>query len=144
MNPKFVVDTTKQNQVRGVWAFLQKINKDPPISGKTLDSLLLTVKSDVDKIQARGGKVLFIRSPSSGPFLAGENMAYPRAQYWDTLLAVTGCPGIHFADYPAIAHFQCPEFSHLKPSNGMIYTENIIDILQKDKGWKFPNKSAAN
>ncbi len=144
MTEKFVADTNLQNQVKGVWAFLQKINKEPPTSGTKLDSILNSVKTDVDKIKARGGQVLFIRTPSSGPFLMGEKMGYPREKYWDRVLAVTGCPGVHFADYPIIANFVCPEFSHLKPSDAIIYTTTLVDILQKEKGWVFPNKPSTN
>lgn len=141
MTDRFVADTNLQNQVKGVWAFIRKITKGPPLSGAPLDSLLNTVKSDVDKINARGGKVIFVRSPSSGPFLMGEKMGYPRPQYWEKILSVTNSQGIHFEDYPAIAHFECPEFSHLKPSDAVIYTTNLIDILEKEKGWVFPNKA---
>ena len=144
MTDRFVADTNLQNQVKGVWAFIQKISKDPPASGPKLDSILNTVKADVDKIKARGGQVLFIRTPSSGPFLMGEKMGYPRTQYWDRILSVTGCPGIHFEDYPPIANFVCPEFSHLKPSDAVIYTTNLVDILQKEKGWVFPHKPSTN
>lgn len=144
MTTKFVADTNLQNQVKGVWDFLRKISKEPPASGPKLDSILNTVKNDVDKIQARGGKVLFIRTPSSGPFLMGEKMGYPREKYWDRVLSVTGCPGVHFADYPAIANFICPEFSHLKPADAIIYTTNLVDILQKEKGWAFAHKPSTN
>ncbi len=137
MTEKFVADTTLQNKVKDIWDFFRKITLDPPLSGQKLDSLLNTVKIDVDKIKARGGQVLFIRTPSSGPFLMGETMGYPRPKYWDRLLSVTNCQGIHFQDYPAIAHFQCPEFSHLKPADAIIYTKTLIDILQKEKGWIF-------
>jgi hypothetical protein len=140
MTDKFVADTNLQNQVKGVWGFIMKISKEPPASGTKLDSILNTVKTDVDKIRSRGGQVLFIRTPSSGPFLMGEKMGYPRAKYWDRILTTTNCPGIYFEDYPAIAHFQCPEFSHLKPSDAVIFTTNIVDILQKEKGWVFPHK----
>ena len=126
------------------WAFLQKMNKTPPASGAKLDSILNSVKTNVDKIKARGGQVLFIRTPSSGPFLMGEKMGYPREKYWDRILSTTNCSGVHFADYPAIDHFVCPEFSHLKPSDAIIYTTNLVDILQKEKGWKFPHKPSAN
>ena len=144
MTDRFVGDTNLQNQVKGVWAFIRKISKEPPATGSKLDSILNVVKTDVDKIKARGGQVLFIRTPSSGPFLMGEKMGYPRAQYWEQILAVTRCPGIHFEDYPAIAHFECPEFSHLKPTDAVIYTTNIVDIMQKEKGWVFPHKPSTN
>ena len=71
-------------------------------------------------------------------------MGYPRDKYWDRLLAATGCAGIHFEDYPATANFVCPEFSHLKPSDAVIYTTNLVDIIQKEKGWVFPYKPSTN
>jgi len=138
MTERFLADTNQQNQVKGIWDFFRRMSTEPPASGAKLDSILNVVKACVDKIKARGGDVLFVRTPSSGPFLMGEKMGYPREKYWDRILAVTGCPGIHFADYPAIDHFQCPEFSHLSQPDALVFTKNFIRILQDEKGWKFP------
>jgi hypothetical protein len=142
MTDRFLSDTNIQNKVKGLWDFYRKNTFEPPASGAKLDSILATVKSDVDKIKARGGQIIFVRSPSSGPFLMGEKMGYPRERYWEKILAVTGCPGIYFEDYPAIAHFVCPEFSHLKPSDAIIYTKNLVQILEQ-KGWRFPHKQTS-
>ena len=138
MTERFLADTNQQNQVKGIWDFFRRMSTEPPASGAKLDSILNVVKICVDKIKGRGGDVLFVRTPSSGPFLMGEKMGYPREKYWDRILAVTGCPGIHFADYPAIDHFQCPEFSHLSQPDALVFTKNFIRILQDEKGWKFP------
>jgi hypothetical protein len=135
MNAEFVADTNQQNQVKGIWGLL-KNDPTPPLSGKPLDSVMLSVKKDVDKIKARGGEVIFLRTPSSGFFYMAEQHGYPRAAYWDKLLTVTGCKGIYFGDYPVLAQLTCPEFSHLKPQDAVIYTKNIVDILQKEKRWK--------
>lgn len=137
MTADFVADTNQQNIVRGVWKFLGEISKEPPASGGKLDSIFNNVKADVDKIKARGGQVIFVRTPSSGPFLMGEKMGYPREKYWDQLLKTVGCAGIHFADYPAIDHFQCPEFSHLSMPDAVIFTKEFIRILNQEKGWSF-------
>ena len=138
MTDKFAADTNQQNQVKGIWEFAGKMRKDPPVSGGKLDSIITSVKKSVDKITARGGQVIFVRTPSSGAFLNREKMGYPREKYWDRLLAETHCIGIHFADYPAIDHFECPELSHLKQSDARIFTENFIRILHEEKGWNFP------
>lgn len=140
MTDRFVADTNLQNKVKGIWGSFAKLASTMPrLAPAQEDSIITTVKNDVDKIRARGGQVIFVRTPSSGPYLMGERMAFPREKYWDKLLAVTNCPGIHFEDYPAIAHFQCPEFSHLKPSDAIVWTKNLVAILE-EKGWKFPNK----
>jgi hypothetical protein len=69
-------------------------------------------------------------------------MGFPRTAYWDKLLAVTQCPGIHFKDYPAIANFICPEFSHLTPNDAVIFTKHFVNFLQ-EKGWRFSDKQLA-
>ncbi len=138
MTEKFLSDTNQQNQVRGIWDFFRKASKEPPASGTKLDSIFSVVKIHVDKIKSRGGQILFVRTPSSGPYLIGENKGFPRNLYWDKLLEYTNSSGIHFADYTAIDHFECPEFSHLSQPDAITFTENFIKILMEDKGWTFP------
>ena len=142
MTDKLASDTTLQNIVKNIWAFCGRANKQPPVSGAALDSILNIAKTAVDKIKARGGQVLFIRTPSSGGYLMAENMGFPREKYWDRLLAATNCPGIHYADYPALDHFICPENSHLSLSQAKEFTANFIKILSEEKGWKFAKTTA--
>jgi hypothetical protein len=136
MTASFLADTNRINQVRGIWGMVAKMRSAPPISGKELDSFLAAVKQDVDKIKARGGDVVFLRTPSSGPFFMGESMGYPRAKYWDRLLTTTGCKGIYFKDYPALANLVCPEFSHLTPDDAVVYTNGMIAALKQQTNWK--------
>jgi hypothetical protein len=138
MSDQFVQDTNLQNQVRAIWFSLGRALNTPPPTGSRLDSILMAVKTDVDKIRSRGGDVIFVRTPSSGPFLEGEAKSYPKENYWDKILAKTNCPGIYFRDYESLSHFQCPEFSHLSPADAKIYTKSLVQILQQ-KGWKFQN-----
>ncbi len=142
MDDRFVSDTNLQNKVKGIWGSFAKMSTEKPPTGKRLDSFMTVVKADVDKIKARGGQVIFVRTPSSGPFLFGEKMGFPRAAYWDKLLAITQCPGIHFEDYAPIAHFVCPEFSHLAPKDAIVFTEHFVQLL-KQKGWNFSGKQLA-
>jgi len=136
MTPDFVADTNQQNQVKAIWGLL-KNDPTPPMSGKPLDSVMQSVKSDVNKIKARGGDVIFVRTPSTGFFWMAEQHGYPRKAYWDRLLTETGCKGIYFGDYPALAKLDCPELSHLSPAGAVTYTTNLVNILEKEKGWSF-------
>ena len=138
MMPAFVNDTAQHNQVKAIWGFFASLETGPPLSGAPLDSLLETVKQATDKIKARGGRVLFVRTPSSGPFWAGEQQGYPREKYWDRLLSYTNTPGIHFMDDKATDHYVCPEFSHLTPEDAIDYTKHFIRILHDQQGWTFP------
>jgi hypothetical protein len=145
MTAGFVADTNQTNQVKGIWyGFAEMGKKAPPMKETELDAILKSVKMATDKIKARGGEVLFIRTPSSGPSLIGENMGFPREKYWDKLLSYTNCPGIHFIDYPAIDHFVCPELSHLSQPDAEVFTKHFIAILEKEKGWKLSNPKKTN
>ena len=135
MTDRFLADTNLRNKVRGIWGSVSKLDPTPPVKGKALLDIMQSVKNDIDKIRARGGDVLFVRTPSSGPFFMGESKGYPRTVYFDKLLQFTGCKGIFFTDYPALNHFVCPEFSHLTPSDAILYTKGLIDILKTDKQW---------
>jgi hypothetical protein len=141
MTPRFVADTSLQNRVKAIWVCLGKIMIGPPPSPGKLDSFCNMIKVATDKIKSRGGQVLFLRTPSSGPMLEGEKKGFSKSRYWDKLLAVTGCPGIFYADYPSLSQFVCPEWSHLKPDDAVIFTKELIKILQRDKGWTFNKKS---
>ncbi|MBC7893651.1 MAG: hypothetical protein H7Y12_15645, partial [Sphingobacteriaceae bacterium] len=110
---EFVADTVMQNQMKVIWGRLGALNSKRGIGGDTLLAVLNSVKQSVDQIRSRGGQVVFVRTPSDGPFRAAENQAYPRNLYWDRLLAHTNTPGIHYEDYPALRRYQCPEWSHL-------------------------------
>lgn len=141
MTENFVADTVQRNQVKHIWQFFAKMSKlGPPMSEKELNSIFESVKKATDKIKSRGGQVLFVRTPSSGGYLQGERMVFPREKYWNRLLKETQCPGIHFEDYPAIDHFDCPEFSHLQLKDATIFTQQFIEILKKQKGWEFISK----
>jgi hypothetical protein len=140
MTARFVVDTGLQNQVKAIWR-RGRANAPPPLTGTALDSIFSSVKFQVAKIKARGGRVLFIRTPSSGPLYQYETKRYPRAEYWDRLLTVTDCPGIYFKDYPELADFECPEDSHLSPNQAVMFTNSFINILKEEKGWTFKKPS---
>ena len=111
--------------------------KAPPTPEHVIDSFIRDVKIHTDQITARGGKVVFLRPPSSGPLWKAEQMGFPRDKFWEKILAVTGCKGMHFADYPELNRMNCTEFSHLRQSDTRIYTQKVVEFLSKDMGWKF-------
>lgn len=137
MTDRFLADTLLQNRVKGIWQFFASLAKGaPPMPDDELNAIFQSVKAATDKIRARGGEVVFVRTPSSGPYWQGEMAAFPREKYWNRLLAETGCKGIHFADYPAIAGFTCPEWSHLSPADAVVFTRHFIGLLENEMHWK--------
>jgi hypothetical protein len=141
MTPMFLKDTVLQNRMINIWAKSAALNKTPPINGAALESFLKEIKMYIDKIRARGGMVMFVRPPSSGSYIKRENLNYPRKLYWDHLLDYTHTAGIYFSDYPAFTNLVCLEESHLTPAGAAVFTKKLIEILETEKGWPFPNKN---
>ena len=90
----------------------------------------------VAKLRARGVKVLFVRMPSIGEYLAFENHVFPRAATWDVLLATTGAPGVHFEDYPQlrpdVQGYYLPEWSHMVRADGERVTAALYGIIERE------------
>ena len=130
MTDRFLTDTSLQHQVQNVWLFvMEKGKKAPPPKENPVPPIVAKAKEAIDKIRSRGGEVVFIRTPSSGPMLGVEQHVFPRERCWQPLLAGTGCTGLFYADDPATAHFICPEWSHLSPPDAVLYTKALIGRL---------------
>lgn len=121
-------DITRQT---GIWEKLILGDPTPAIEEKALEQILFEIKSAVDKIKNRGGKVLFIRTPCSGPMEEAEKKKYPRKEYWDRMLAYTKTSGIHYEDDTRTAQLDCPEWSHLSPADAVLYTGHLVDQLRR-------------
>jgi hypothetical protein len=85
----------------------------------------------VAQLRARGVKVVFVRPPSTGPYLEGEQRDLPRERTFEPLLAATGAPGIHFQDYPELQGFESPEWSHLSQADAERFTAALYAILER-------------
>ena len=131
----FMVDTVLQNQQRQIWWNLFTTAPKTSMNDSILTAIFDEVTASVTKIQARGGKVLFARMPSSGPIRELEKQDFPREKYWDRLLQETGAPGIHFEDYPELSQYPCIEWSHLGPAEAKAFTRDFIRIMQQKTGW---------
>jgi hypothetical protein len=134
MSGMFLSDSNDINRQTEIWKKLILSDKTPPIKDAALTKVFAEIRSSVDKIKSRGGDVIFIRTPSSGPMAAAENAAYPRRNYWDALLSYTQTGGIHYADYPETKNMVCPEWSHLAPPDVIKYTDHLVKRLG-EKGW---------
>ncbi|MEO7175317.1 MAG: hypothetical protein ABIV51_05670 [Saprospiraceae bacterium] len=142
MTEEFVADTNLQNRVKSIWDKLGKrAQGGTPQSAGALDTILTNVKSSIDKIKARGGEVIFVRTPSSGRMFIGESMGFPKTKYWDRLLAETGCKGIYFLEHESLSHFICAENSHLSQPDAIKFTKALIPILETETGWNLHKNS---
>jgi hypothetical protein len=99
--------------------------------GQAVEARFRDAAAAVQKIQSRGGQVVFIRFPVTGELKKLEDRATPRAGPWTRLLKESGAPGIYFEDYPELASFSCPEWSHLSAPDSVAFTHRLIPHLLK-------------
>ncbi len=140
MSPKFLRDTCLQRWQTDIWKQLGVAIEMRGIGGDTLENIIADVKHSLDMIRARGGQIIFVRTPESGAMQKASVASYPRNMYWNRLLLNTHCEGIHYLDYPETDHFICPEWSHLSSTDAITYTKYLAWILQEEKGWQFNKK----
>jgi hypothetical protein len=84
----------------------------------------------IEKIRARGGKIVFVRFPHSGGLKELEDKIMPRQQSWDPLLQMTHAPGIYYSDFPELSGFDCPEWSHLTAGDSVEFTKRLVPHLR--------------
>jgi len=120
---------------RKIWLQdFQPSDDDPPpekLKQMLAEQIDRAVKA-VITLRERGVKVLFVRPPSTGPYLEYDNKLFPRAQSWDVLLAKSGVPGIHFEDYPELQGLELPEWSHLTHADAEKFTAALHKIIVRD------------
>jgi hypothetical protein len=83
------------------------------------------------QIQARGGKVIFYQSPTSGAVRQTDAVAHPRALYWDRFAANSPAAVIDAEDEPVLSAFIQPDESHLDFRDKPAYTRALVDVLVK-------------
>ncbi len=144
---KLETDPAYRELARGIW--LETLYGPPPPTmdtpekvQKLIDQQLQRAVDAVAKLRARGVQMLFVRPPSTGPFLDFENHVFPRVTTWDALLNRTGVAGIHFEDYPELQGLEQPEWSHLSAADAQRYTAALVAIIQRDF-WRPRSASAS-
>ena len=83
----------------------------------------------VQRIEKRGGRVVFVRFPTDKGIWQIDEGRLPRTQYWDKLAALTSADTIHFKDYPELSRFDQPDGSHLDYRDAIPFTEALSRII---------------
>jgi len=119
---------------RSIWhqRFAPAMDPPPEKLRKTIQEQIDRLAKAVAKLRARGVKVLLLRSPSDGEYLAYEARVFPRASTWDVLVKASGAPGLHFQDYPELQGYYLPEWSHMTRADAERYTVALYGIIQRD------------
>jgi len=100
-----------------------------PRDGVTFLESVEYTKQLIDKIEARGGKVIFVEMPVSGLIAEAEERLYPRAQFLEVFERITGKTVLVSNETPMLKDFICPDGSHLDMRDRSQFTAKLIDAL---------------
>jgi len=90
----------------------------------------LALEPYVEAIQARGGKVVYVRMPTCDERWEADDLLQPKARFWDQLAARTHAIAIHFKDDPELAGFGCPDTLHIDSRDAPAFTRRLLAILR--------------
>jgi hypothetical protein len=120
------------------WVADWEHNKPTYVENYTAERVAETIAAtvtDVEKIRARGGDVVFIRCPSSHFYQDIEREYLPRARIYDRLIAKTQTLGLHFEDYESMQGLDLPEWSHLSAAEAKNFTRAYAEELVRQSTW---------
>lgn len=83
------------------------------------------------KIQARGGRVVFLRLPTRDELWQSQETRNPKRLYWDRLAEKASATMIHFRDVDSLKDFPCPDMSHLDYQDACRFTKALVQELRK-------------
>jgi len=98
--------------------------------GQAIEQRFHDVAAAVEKLRSRGGKIVFVRLPNSGGLKALEDRETPRAAFWNRVIKDTAAPGIYYEDFPDLAGFNCPEWSHLSAGDSVEFSKRLVPHLR--------------
>ena len=85
------------------------------------------VRKMVSRINENGGKVVFVRFPSTGEHWSSWDRRFPKREFWDRLKEMTGATTVHFIDVPKMTELECPDGVHLDYRDSPRFTSTLID-----------------
>jgi len=102
--------------------------------GQAIEQRFHDIAAAVQKLRARGGKIVFVRLPHSGGLKKLEDRETPRAGIWDRVIKDTGAPGIYYEDFPELSGFNCPEWSHFSAGDSVEFSKRLVPHLRLSLG----------
>jgi hypothetical protein len=138
-----VVGSPLQQRVANGWLPLFTLPPPPrfipleqfqAMMGQAMEARFRDTAKHITRIRERGGQVVFLRLPVTGPLVEREEQLAPRAATWDRLVKENAVPAIHFDEHPELRGFNCPEWSHLSADDSIEFTRRLVPHLQAALG----------
>ncbi|MDX2093749.1 MAG: hypothetical protein SFX73_38280 [Kofleriaceae bacterium] len=112
------------------WPQYIKADYEKRSSDEELDQLYGSWRRTIEKLEERGGQVIFVRLPVTGTTREAEDKYFPREKYWDQLIRKTGAPGVYYADHAELQGFEQPDESHVAKWESQEFTRRLAAILK--------------
>ncbi|UPG84817.1 hypothetical protein L2Y94_16045 [Luteibacter aegosomatis] len=121
------------------WATLnallaRRIEALPTASLPNFEANSQVIAGMVRRIEARGGRVIFMVFPRSGLVRAADERSFPRAAYWAPFVKAVGTPSLNYADVPTMRDLICPDGSHLDQRDRVAFTRDLVHAMPLLKG----------
>lgn len=84
----------------------------------------------VRRLVARGGQVVILRMPTTGRYWEEDELAYPRALWWDRIPKLRGLHTIHFRDHPRLAALTSVDGHHLDYRDARVASSVVGELLR--------------
>jgi hypothetical protein len=81
------------------------------------------------KIESRGGHVIFVVMPTSGLITSMENRRYPKEIFWKKFVSIAKSTTIDFEDVPALTQFPVPDGSHMDFRTRAAFTHALLTAI---------------
>ncbi|TMH21588.1 MAG: hypothetical protein E6H64_07665 [Betaproteobacteria bacterium] len=102
---------------------------NPPTDPDVWRKDLTPVSEWVQRIESRGGRVVFFREPVGGETLELDETNYPRSRYWDVFARESPATAIDFRDVPEFTRFALPDTSHIDGDDVPRFTAALAHLL---------------
>ena len=109
---------------------VEDLAQHPPPSEEHWLRALAPVKTWVQQIEARGGRVIFFVPPVSGHQAALAEAAYPFARYWQRFITEYDLRGWHYLESDVFKTLELPDNSHVDARQKAEYTRLLLVELK--------------
>ncbi len=126
-------DELEQLQSRSLHSFLYRQEKGENKGQDRWGAALAIFRNAIDKIEARGGQVIMLRLPTSGPLERAEIEHFPRAEYWDQFSTqLSASVTMHYQDFAELSRFSPPDGNHLDLRESARFTATLFDLAEAE------------
>jgi hypothetical protein len=100
------------------------------LTRKSLFIRLHELNSYVEKIEERGGKVIFLKTPTTQDVKAAEEKRFPSRFYWDMLEKWVSGQKIDCNKIKNLSVFVCSDGAHIDSEQSTKFTTYLIDYIK--------------